>query len=95
MNDTQNPRPLLEQMLARIKKSGSLANVYVGSALVGGFSRLGSFDHARKIFEQMTARNAASMNGLMVGLVDKNVEKKLLKYSRRQDTWLILILIHM
>ncbi|KAJ6360843.1 hypothetical protein OIU77_004794 [Salix suchowensis] len=60
---------LLEQMLARIKKSGSLANVYVGSALVGGFSRLGSFDHARKIFEQMTARNAVSMNGLMVGLV--------------------------
>ncbi|KAJ6758056.1 hypothetical protein OIU74_027190 [Salix koriyanagi] len=40
-----------------------------GSALVGGFSRLGSFDHARKIFEQMTARNAVSMNGLMVGLV--------------------------
>ena len=60
---------LLGQILARIKKSGLLANLYVGSALVGGFSRLGSFDYARKIFEQMTARNAVSMNGLMVGLV--------------------------
>ncbi|KAJ6878092.1 hypothetical protein NC651_030745 [Populus alba x Populus x berolinensis] len=60
---------LLEQILARIKKSGLVANLYVGSALVGGFSRLGSFDYARKIFEQMTARNAVSMNGLMVGLV--------------------------
>lgn len=60
---------LLEQILARIKKYGLLANLYVGSALVGGFSRLGSFDYARKIFEQMTARNAVSMNGLMVGLV--------------------------
>ncbi|CAK7322466.1 unnamed protein product [Dovyalis caffra] len=60
---------LLEQVLARIKKSGLLANLYVGSALVGGFSRLGLFDYARKIFEQMTIKNAVSMNGLMVGLV--------------------------
>lgn len=60
---------LLEQMLTRVKKSGLLSDLYVGSALVSGFARVGFFDYARKIFEQMSQRNVVSMNGLMVGLV--------------------------
>ncbi|XP_030455020.2 putative pentatricopeptide repeat-containing protein At5g09950 [Syzygium oleosum] len=60
---------LLEQMFARVTKSGFLYDLYVGSALVSGFARLGLTDHARNIFGQMTERNVVSMNGLMVGLV--------------------------
>ncbi|KAJ4825589.1 putative pentatricopeptide repeat-containing protein [Turnera subulata] len=60
---------LLEQMLTRVEKSGFLSDLYVGSALVGGFAKFGLFDHARKIFKQMSVRNAVTMNGLMVGLV--------------------------
>ncbi|XP_038694889.1 putative pentatricopeptide repeat-containing protein At5g09950 [Tripterygium wilfordii] len=60
---------LLEQMLGRVKKSGFLSDLYVGSALVSGFARFGLVDHARKVYELMSQRNAVSMNGLMVGLV--------------------------
>eukprot|EP00257_Ricinus_communis_P021916 XP_015581498.1 putative pentatricopeptide repeat-containing protein At5g09950 [Ricinus communis] len=60
---------LLEQMLTMVEKSGLLSDMYVGSALVSGFSRFGLFDYAKKIFEQMGMRNAVSMNSLMVGLV--------------------------
>ncbi|CAI0383515.1 unnamed protein product [Linum tenue] len=60
---------LLEQILVRVEKSGFLSDLYVGSALVSGFSRSGVFDYARKILKQMTTRSFVSMNGLMVGLV--------------------------
>ncbi|CAI9762099.1 unnamed protein product [Fraxinus pennsylvanica] len=62
-------RSLLEQMLAKIVKSGFLGDLYVGSALVSGFAKFGSVDTANKIFQHMGARNAVSMNGLIVGLV--------------------------
>ncbi|PRQ52495.1 putative tetratricopeptide-like helical domain, DYW domain-containing protein [Rosa chinensis] len=60
---------LLQQMLSRVSKAGFLQDLYVGSALVSGFARVGLVDYARKIFEQMGERNVVSMNGLMVGLV--------------------------
>ncbi|XP_057956168.1 putative pentatricopeptide repeat-containing protein At5g09950 [Malania oleifera] len=60
---------LVEQILARVKKAGFMLDLYVGSALVSGFARLGLIDSAKKIFEQMSNRNAVSLNGLMVGLV--------------------------
>ena len=60
---------VLEQMLARVEKSGFLQDLYVGSALVSGFARFGLTDDAKNIFEQMGVRNVVSMNGLMVGLV--------------------------
>lgn len=60
---------LVEQMLARVKKSGFSQDLYVGSALVSGFSKFGLVNYALKIFEQMSERNSISMNGLMVGLV--------------------------
>ncbi|TMW97490.1 hypothetical protein EJD97_005391 [Solanum chilense] len=60
---------LLEQLLANIEKSGLLEDLYVGSALLSGFGRFGSLDTALKVFKQMGARNAVSLNGLMVGLV--------------------------
>ncbi|KAL6144041.1 hypothetical protein ACLB2K_054736 [Fragaria x ananassa] len=60
---------LLQQMLSRVCKAGFLGDLYVGSALVSGFARVGLVDCARKIFEQMGERNVVSMNGLMVGLV--------------------------
>lgn len=60
---------LLKQMLAKIVKSGFLEDLYVGSALVSGFAKFGLVDTANKIFQHMGARNAVSMNGLIVGLV--------------------------
>ncbi|XP_050205887.1 putative pentatricopeptide repeat-containing protein At5g09950 [Mercurialis annua] len=68
-NAVDSGSQLLEQMLTRVEKSGLLSDMYVGSALVSGFSRFGFFDYATKIFEQMGVRNAVSLNGLMVGLV--------------------------
>ncbi|KAG6663003.1 putative pentatricopeptide repeat-containing protein At5g09950 [Carya illinoinensis] len=60
---------LLRQVLTRVKKAGYLGDLYVGSALVSGLSRFGLNDYAKQVFEQMSVRNAVSMNGLMVGLV--------------------------
>ncbi|GAB4851923.1 Putative pentatricopeptide repeat-containing protein At5g09950 [Ancistrocladus abbreviatus] len=60
---------LFDQLLTRVHKGGFLGDLYVGSALVSGFAKLGLIASAKKIFEQMTVRNAVSMNGLIVGLV--------------------------
>ncbi|GMH11965.1 hypothetical protein Nepgr_013806 [Nepenthes gracilis] len=60
---------LFEQLLTSVHKSGFLGDLFVGSALVSGFAKLGLINSAKKIFEQMSVRNAVSMNGLMVGLV--------------------------
>ncbi|GAB2242693.1 hypothetical protein Droror1_Dr00019468 [Drosera rotundifolia] len=60
---------LLEQVLSKVLKCGYLGDLYVGSALVSGLAKLGSTESAKKIFEQMSSRNAVSLNGLMVGLV--------------------------
>ncbi|CAH2068771.1 unnamed protein product [Thlaspi arvense] len=69
---------LIQQMLANIEKSGLVQDLYVGSALVSGFARFGMLDSAKKIFEQMGLRNAASINGMMVGLVkQKRAEEAL------------------
>lgn len=60
---------VLEQILATVEKSGYLQDLYVGSAFVSGFARFGMLDTAKNIFEEMGARNAASLNGLMIGFV--------------------------
>ncbi|RAL45212.1 hypothetical protein DM860_014622 [Cuscuta australis] len=60
---------LLEQVLGRIEKSGFSKDLFVSSALVCSFGRLGCLDDALKLFKQMSVRNAVSMNGLMVGLI--------------------------
>ncbi|KAH6762387.1 Tetratricopeptide repeat superfamily protein [Perilla frutescens var. hirtella] len=60
---------LLKQLLAKIQMSGLLEDLYVGSALVSGFARIGVVDTAKSIFQNMVTRNAVSLNGLMVGLV--------------------------
>lgn len=71
---------LLDQMLAKINKSGFMQDLYVGSALVSGFARFRLLDTAKKIFEQMSERNAVSMNGLMVGLVGNKQGEEATKY---------------
>ncbi|KAK4419163.1 putative pentatricopeptide repeat-containing protein [Sesamum alatum] len=60
---------LLKQLLAKVEMSGFVEDLFVGSALVSSFARLGSIDIAKSIFQQMGTRNAVSLNGLMVGLV--------------------------
>ncbi|PKA47620.1 Putative pentatricopeptide repeat-containing protein [Apostasia shenzhenica] len=63
---------LTEQMLARVSKSGFLSDLYVGSALVSAFARFGLFHRARKIFMELSVRNAVSVNGLMLGFIKQN-----------------------
>ncbi|XP_047311054.1 putative pentatricopeptide repeat-containing protein At5g09950 [Impatiens glandulifera] len=64
-----NCQCLLEQMLSKSMKYGIMHDLYVGSALVSGLTRVGLLDIAKNIFQQMNVRNVATMNGLMVGLV--------------------------
>ncbi|KAL9244810.1 hypothetical protein vseg_018536 [Gypsophila vaccaria] len=61
----------LEQLLCRVQKSGLLDDLYVGSALVSGFCKCGLIVSSRKIFEKMSVKNAVTLNGLMVGLVNQ------------------------
>ncbi|XP_021766338.1 putative pentatricopeptide repeat-containing protein At5g09950 [Chenopodium quinoa] len=62
---------LLQQIASRVQKSGFLDDLYVGSALVSGLAKFGLIDDSWKIFECMSTRNAVTMNGLMVGLVNQ------------------------
>lgn len=90
---------LLGQMLSRIKKAGFLQDLYVGSALVNGFARLGFISDAMKIFERMNKRNAVSVNGLMVGLVKQKQGEDAVKVFREMkhlvknnfDSYLVLL----
>ncbi|KAI4305633.1 hypothetical protein L6164_028989 [Bauhinia variegata] len=84
---------LLEQILARIEKSGFLQDLYASSALVSGFARFGSMDCAKIIFEQMSNRNAVSMNGLMVGLVKQHQGEEAAEVFREMKN-LVEISIH-
>ncbi|KAL0907758.1 hypothetical protein M5K25_022193 [Dendrobium thyrsiflorum] len=63
---------LIEQILARVTKSGFLSDLYVGSAMVSAFSRYGLFDIASKVFLELSDRNSVSVNGLMIGLIKQN-----------------------
>ncbi|XP_042447971.1 putative pentatricopeptide repeat-containing protein At5g09950 [Zingiber officinale] len=64
---------VLEQMLAYLSKSGFSRDLYVGSALVSAFARSGMLDRAKEIFCLLDEKNAVSMNGLMVGLIKRNL----------------------
>ncbi|CAA6666255.1 unnamed protein product [Spirodela intermedia] len=89
------PAPLLSQIL----KSGFLEDLYVGSALVSAFARLGVLDRAKKTFLQMQKRNAVSMNGLMVGLVKQKQGEEAAGIFRQvndpglvnEDTFVVLL----
>lgn len=63
---------LLEQLLTRVEKSGFSQDLYVASALVSGFAKVGSINYAKNIFQKMSYRNAVSLNGLIIGLVRQN-----------------------
>lgn len=68
-SSAESGKSLLEQILTSVNKYGYLQDLYVGSALVSGFGKVGLIDNGRKIFEQMSGRNAVSVNGLMVGFI--------------------------
>ncbi|KAG0483108.1 hypothetical protein HPP92_011192 [Vanilla planifolia] len=59
----------IEQILARVSKSGFLSDLYVGSAMVSALARFCLFDIAKKVFLELSDRNAVSVNGLMLGLI--------------------------
>ncbi|KAL3628553.1 hypothetical protein CASFOL_027599 [Castilleja foliolosa] len=69
LSNAYNGSLLLKQLLAKIEMSGFVTDLYVGSALVSSFAKFGDIDAAKVIFQKMGARNAVSLNGLMVGLV--------------------------
>ena len=81
---------LLDQLLSQILRSGFLHDLYVGSALVSAFSRLGVIHMAKKIFFLLQRKNAISMNGLMVGLVkQKRAEEAVLTFREIDDLRLV------
>ncbi|GER54323.1 pentatricopeptide repeat-containing protein [Striga asiatica] len=92
---------LLKQLLAKIEMSGLMEDLYVGSALVSGFGKLGEIDIAKGIFQKMGTRNVVSLNGLMVGLVKfkrarEAVEifleaKGLVKVKLNSDSYVLLL----
>ncbi|KAJ0960501.1 hypothetical protein J5N97_001636 [Dioscorea zingiberensis] len=81
---------LIEQMLARVCKSGFLSDLYVGSALVSALARTGLLDEARKFLQQMSERNAVSMNGLMVGLVRQGSGEEAVEVFRETSNLVVL-----
>ncbi|KAJ0985584.1 hypothetical protein J5N97_003940 [Dioscorea zingiberensis] len=81
---------LIEQMLARVCKSGFLSDLYVGSALVSALARTGLLDEARKFLQQMSERNAVSMNGLMVGLVRQGRGEEAVEVFRETSNLVVL-----
>ncbi|CAA0830475.1 Putative pentatricopeptide repeat-containing protein [Striga hermonthica] len=92
---------LLKQLLAKIEMLGLMEDLYVGSALVSGFGKLGEIDIAKGIFAKMGMRNVVSLNGLMVGLVKfkharEAVEvflktRGLVKFKLNSDSYVLLL----
>lgn len=78
---------LLMQILAKVERFGCLEDLYVGSALVSGFARFGLLDVATEIFKQMGARNAVTLNGLMVGLVRQKRGEEAVDIFKRTRGW--------
>ncbi|XP_010542028.1 PREDICTED: putative pentatricopeptide repeat-containing protein At5g09950 [Tarenaya hassleriana] len=62
---------LLKQILCKVQKSGILTDLVIGSGLVKALAESGSVSYARKVFDQMSVRNAVTLNGLMRGLVSQ------------------------
>lgn len=59
---------LVRQLHALVLRAGIAADVFVGNALVTAYARGGSLDAARKVFEEMPARDLVSWNALVCGL---------------------------
>ncbi|KAL0375118.1 UNVERIFIED_CONTAM: putative pentatricopeptide repeat-containing protein [Sesamum radiatum] len=85
---------LLKQLQAKVEMYGFVEDLYVGSALVSSFARLGSIDIAKSIFQQMGTRNAVSVNGLMVGLVKLKQGEEAVELFLDLETWKIFSFMH-
>uniref|UniRef100_A0A0D3GUT0 Pentatricopeptide repeat-containing protein n=1 Tax=Oryza barthii TaxID=65489 RepID=A0A0D3GUT0_9ORYZ len=59
---------LVRQLHALAWRSGLAADVFVGNALVTAYSRGGSLGEARRVFDDMPARDLVSWNALICGL---------------------------
>lgn len=59
---------LVRQLHALASRAGIAADVFVGNALVTAYSREGLLDAARKVFDEMPARDLVSWNALVCGL---------------------------
>ncbi|KAJ1292338.1 hypothetical protein BS78_02G384800 [Paspalum vaginatum] len=59
---------LVRQLHALASRAGIAADVFVGNALVTAYSRGGALDAARKVFDEMPARDRVSWNALLCGL---------------------------
>ncbi|KAK3127992.1 hypothetical protein QOZ80_7AG0581160 [Eleusine coracana subsp. coracana] len=59
---------LVRQLHALASRAGIAADVFVGNALVTAYSRGGSPDAARKVFDEMPTRDLVSWNALVCGL---------------------------
>ncbi|KAF8753613.1 hypothetical protein HU200_011582 [Digitaria exilis] len=58
----------VEQLHALASRAGFAADLFVCNALVTAYSRCGSLDAARKVFDEMPARDRVSWNAMLCGL---------------------------
>eukprot|EP01018_Ginkgo_biloba_P026252 Gb_14197 [translate_table: standard] len=62
-----------------IIRSGFLANVFVGSALVDMYCKCGSIEDARLMFDKLPARNVVSWNSMIAGYAQNGLLDEALK----------------
>ncbi|KAL3814599.1 hypothetical protein ACJIZ3_015867 [Penstemon smallii] len=58
-----------KQMHSLVRKHGFESDVFVGSALVDMYARNGEMGYARKVFDELPARNLVSWNSVIVGFL--------------------------
>ncbi|XP_022951266.1 putative pentatricopeptide repeat-containing protein At5g52630 [Cucurbita moschata] len=68
-----------EQVHAQIIKSGVLADVVVGTALVSMYNKCGSIDEASKAFLEMPSRTLISWTSMITGLAQHGLSQQALR----------------
>ncbi|ESQ49742.1 hypothetical protein EUTSA_v10020027mg [Eutrema salsugineum] len=74
----------------QILESGLESDLYVGNALVDMYSRMGSLDRARQVFDEMPVRDLVSWNSLISGFCSHGYyEEALGIYHELRNSWIV------
>eukprot|EP01018_Ginkgo_biloba_P015301 Gb_10775 [translate_table: standard] len=75
-----------KEMHACIIRHGHESDIFAGTALVDMYARCGIIDHARRVFDQMSHRDVALWNAMIVGYaMHGNGEKALALFNHMQQ----------
>ncbi|KAF3785471.1 Pentatricopeptide repeat-containing protein [Nymphaea thermarum] len=70
---------------ASANKTGSLLNVFVGSALIDMYAKCGCVNDAYQVFDKLPKRNVVSWNALILGYARNGLCKEALKLMYRME----------